>query len=310
MKQYDVVIVGGGPAGLSAALLLGRARRRVLVCDQGAPRNAPAKASHNFLTRDGMPPLQLLQIAREQLQPYTTVEFEAVAITEASRTEQQFTMTLADGRSITTRKLLLATGLVDDLPAIDGIRELWGKSIAQCPYCHGWEVRDTPLAIIGNGHDYFEYARLIKGWTDDLVICTNGPSTFTESEYQALSANNIIIREEEIAELEGTNGQLEAIRFVNGERLARHAIFMHVPQHQRTSLPQQLGCTLTPRGLIEVDAFGKTEIPGLYAAGDATHLMQSIIVAAATGTMAAGRISHELAIENFDQIAAQATVIS
>lgn len=305
MQQYDVVIIGGGPAGLSAALLLARARRRVLVCDSGSPRNAPAAASHNFFTRDGTPPLQLLQLGREQLQPYATVEFEAIAVTEARHNEKQFEIILADERRVSTRKILLATGLIDDLPAIPGIRELWGKSIAQCPYCHGWEVRDMPLAIIGNDPQLFEYARLIKGWTHDLVICTNGPSTLTESQHKALIANNIPIREDEIASLEGSNGQLEAILFANGERLSRHTIFMHVPQHQRSPLPQQLGCALTERGLIQVDAMGNTEVPGVYAVGDAAQPMQSIIAAAASGTIAASRINHELAIEDFDQIAAQ-----
>lgn len=309
MQPYDVVIIGGGPAGLSAALLLGRSRRRVLICDSGSPRNAPATASHNFLTRDGTPPLQLLQLAREQLQPYATVEFESIAVTEAHSEAEMFAITLADGRNIATRKLLFATGLVDDLPPIPGIQDLWGKSIAQCPYCHGWEVRDTALAIIGNGPMLFEYARLISGWTHDLVICTNGPSNLTESQLKSLSANKIAVREEEIAELEGSDGQLEAIRFTNGERLSRHAIFMHVPQHQRSPLPQQLGCTINEKGLIQVDAMGATEIAGLYAVGDAAHPMQSIVVAAASGTIAAGRINHELAIANFDQIAAQSALV-
>jgi thioredoxin reductase len=300
MKQYDVVIVGGGPAGLSAALALGRARRRVLLCDAGEPRNAPAEAAHNILSRDGTPPLQLLQIGREQLAPYYTVEYEAVAVEDAIRNATGFQLTLADGRQVAARKLILATGVQDELPTIPGFQELWGKSVAHCPYCHGWEVRDQPLAIYGNGDGGFELARLLSGWSRDLVLCTNGPATLTAAQRALLEANGIPIREEAVVALEVKNGGLEAVVFADNSRLARHALFIRPPQRQRSHLPQRLGCSFTPNGLIEVDAMGKTGIPGLYAAGDAAQRMQSVIVAAASGTMAAAMLNHELIDENFD----------
>ncbi|MEX1021124.1 MAG: NAD(P)/FAD-dependent oxidoreductase [Litorilinea sp.] len=299
MQQYDVVIVGGGPGGLSAALALGRARRRVLLCDGGAPRNAPTAAAHNFFTRDGTPPLQLLQIGRAQLEPYTSVEFEAVTVEEATRHDTGFTLQFSGGRQVTARKLILATGIRDELPAIPGFQELWGKSIAHCPYCHGWEVRDQPLAIYGNGDDGFELVRLLRGWSHDLVLCTNGPADLSGDQRIRLETKGIPIREEPIVALEGAQGQLETIVFADGSRLARHAIFMRPRQYQRSHLPQRLGCTLTSNGLVQVDLTGRTEIPGLYVVGDAAQRAQSIGMAVSSGSLAAGMLNHELAAEDF-----------
>src|SRR5213082_265068 len=200
MKNYDVVIVGGGFAGLSAALVLGRSRRRVLVSDTGKTRNAVAQESHGFFTRDGTSPAELVRIGREQLRPYETVELYSAGVKAAKAQSKGFEIKLDDETRIACRKLLLASGVVDEMPEIEGFKELWGKSIFNCPYCHGWEVRDQPLALFGG----IELAELLKGWSDDLVLCTDG-ATLSEDESRLLSKNNIAIREERIVRVEGKN---------------------------------------------------------------------------------------------------------
>lgn len=300
-QEYEVVVIGGGPAGLNAGLILGRSRRRVLICDGGRPRNAPAPAAHNLLTRDGTPPLEILAIGRAQLEPYPSVEFAPVEVTTAVRRETAFVLELSDGRTVISNRVLFAGGLRDELPDIPGLNELWGKSIAACPYCHGWEVRDLPLAIFGNGSMGFDLARLLTGWSRDLVLCTHGPSTLSPEEDAQLKANGIAIREEPIIRLEGKDGVLEAVVFASGEPLLRRAGFMRPPFKLAGLLPEQLGCTFDAMGLIEVDAMGKTSVPGLYAAGDATTRMQSITMAVATGAAAAAMINHELIHEAFDR---------
>ena len=294
MKNYDVVIVGGGFAGLSAALLLGRSRRRVLVSDTGKTRNAVAHESHGFFTRDGATPAELVRIGREQLRPYETVELCSVGVKAAKAHSKGFEITLDDETRIACRKLLLATGVVDEMPEIEGFKELWGKSIFHCPYCHGWEVRDQPLALFGG----IELAELLKGWSDDLVLCTDG-ATLSEDESRLLSKNNIAIREERIVRVEGKNGQLENIVFANGETLARKAIFIRPKQHQHSVFAKQLGCEFTDFGTVKVDDFGQTSVPGVYAGGDMIHPLQHISFAVSRGALAAVGMDRALRREDF-----------
>ncbi|HTG17913.1 MAG TPA: NAD(P)/FAD-dependent oxidoreductase [Blastocatellia bacterium] len=294
MKNYDVVIVGGGFAGLSAALQLGRSRRRVLVSDTGKTRNAVAHESHGFFTRDGATPAELVRIGREQLRPYETVELRSVGVKAAKAQSKGFEITLDDETRIACRKLLLATGVVDEMPEIEGFKELWGKSIFNCPYCHGWEVRDQPLALYGG----IELAELLKGWSDDLVLCTDG-ATLSEDESRLLSKNNIAIREERIVRVEEKNGQLENIVFANGETLARKAIFIRPKQQQHSALAKQLGCEFTDSGTVKVDDFGQTSVPGVYAGGDMINPMQHISFAVSRGALAAVGINRALLQEDF-----------
>ncbi|HYI14449.1 MAG TPA: NAD(P)/FAD-dependent oxidoreductase, partial [Thermomicrobiales bacterium] len=184
--MFDTVIVGGGTAGLSAALVLGRARRRVLLVSDGPPRNAPADGAHGFFTRDGTPPYELLRIGREQLEPYATVELREIAATGMDRNNDEFTVTLATGEQVTTRTIVLATGVEDELPAIPGFAELWGRGIYHCPYCHGWEVRDQPLGVYASGEILMHLAPLIRNWSPDVTILTDGPDGLSESQLATL----------------------------------------------------------------------------------------------------------------------------
>lgn len=297
--MFDVVVVGAGAAGLSSALTLGRARRRTLVLDGGLPRNAPSAAAHNLFTRDGTPPAELLSIARDQLRPYDSVEIRWGAATDARAVERGFEVSLADGAPVRARKLVLAHGVVDELPPIAGLAELWGRSVIHCPYCHGWEVRDAPLALLGRGDGGVEFAQLLLGWSRDLVLCTDGPGTLTADQHARLAANGVAVREEPIARLDGAEGQLERVVFADGSTLARWALFVRPTQRLRSDLSARLGCEHTEQGLIRTDEWGQTSVPGVYAAGDVTTPMQQVIRAAAQGASVAALANHTLLAEDF-----------
>ncbi len=204
--KYDVVVVGGGSAGLSAALVLGRSRRRTLVLDAGEPRNAPSSGVHGFFTRDGILLKELLDIGREQLEPYPSVEVRSARVTGASGENGDFEVVLDGGTVTRARKLLLATGVVDELPDKPGFEELWGRSVYHCPYCHGWEVRDRPLAVLSSDERAAERAAFIRNWSRDLVLLTDGPANLNEEGRRTLRALGIPVREEKISHLEGDPG--------------------------------------------------------------------------------------------------------
>jgi thioredoxin reductase len=292
--MYDVVIVGGGAAGLSAALTLGRARRSVLVCSAGAPRNAPAHAAHGLFTRDGTPPAELLRIGREQLLPYPTVELRELAACEVTGAAGSFAVALADGRTERARRVLFATGVIDELPDVPGMRELWGSGVFHCPYCHGWEVRDQPLAVYGRDAGALHLALLLPQWSADVVLLTDGPVPFDEEQRRQLARRGVGVRPEPLQRLKGRDGRLERIVFAAGEDLARSALFVRPPQRQRSALPARLGCVVQD-GFVQVDEFGRTVVPGVYAAGDLTGPYQQLVAAAAAGARAAATINgHDL----------------
>ncbi|SHI38790.1 Thioredoxin reductase [Hymenobacter daecheongensis DSM 21074] len=300
--DYDVIIVGAGSAGLSAALLLGRCLRRVLVCGSGAPRNVTSPAVHAFFTRDGVKPADLLRLGREQLLPYTTVEFRTACVSAILPIANGFELT-AEGETgrtftATTRKVILATGVEDELAPLPGMREMWGRGVLHCPYCHGWEVRDAPLAVYGKGRIVTGLALLISRWSRDVVVCTDGPGNLTANARRRLRHQKIRVYEEPISHLQGTSGgELRHIVFANGEKLARQAVFIHPAQHQRSGLAQQIGCRFNSKGAVWVDKSGQTSIAGLYAAGDATPGAQKALIAAAEGTLAAMAINETLTRE-------------
>ena len=302
MFQIDVVIVGGGPAGLNAALTLGRARRDVLLLDGGQPRNAPAQAVHGFLSRDGLPPAELRRIARQQLAPYQTVEVRDTEVVDAQALGEAgggFAVTMADGSVTRARRLLLATGLVDQLPAIDGLAELWGTSVLHCPYCHGFEVQGQALAVLGGDPRAIQLAAHLTRFSPDVALCTNGTPLDPESR-QLLAGLGVAVRAEPIQRLDGTGGRLRRVVFAAGPPLARDAVFVRAPYRQRSGLPARLGCALLEDGTVQVDDLGRTSVPGVYAAGDLARrpslpfATAQVVMAAAAGAIAAVAIDQGL----------------
>lgn len=296
--MFDVIIVGAGPAGLSAALILGRCRRNVLVCDTGHPRNAVAHALHGFLTRDGTEPGELLRIGREQLRQYETVEVRDIAVIDAVRKDDTFEMILENGSHITSRKLLLAGGVVDELPTIEGFAEFYGRGVHHCPYCDGWEVRDSPLAVFGPAMHGERLALELTAWSRDIVLCTHGPANLDDETLSRLTRNGVAVREERIARLEGEDGEFARIVFMNGDVLPRRALFFYPEERQHTDLPAKLGCDFTKRGVVRTGEYEETTVPGLFVAGDASRRVQLVIVAAAEGAEAAFAINSALLKED------------
>lgn len=299
-SRWDVVIVGAGPAGLSAALVLGRARRKVLLCDRGTPRNWAAKEMHGFITRDGMDPGAFRTRAHEELSRYPSVTFRKARVTRAARADGGgFHVTLQRGTEVWTRKLLLATGVFDVLPPLQGVERFYGTSVFQCPYCDGWEVRDRPVAIYGKRQRGFEMARALTAWTNDIVLCTDGPSGLSRADVAKLERNGIRLRTERIARLRGEGAQLEAVVFRDGDELPRSAMFFDTPTHEQSDLAQSLGCEFTRSGGIKCGEYEATSVPGVFAAGNIIRDVQLVIVAAAEGTRAAFGINRALTREDF-----------
>jgi thioredoxin reductase len=293
MDSYDVAIVGAGPAGLSAALILGRCRRRVLICDHGSPRNAASHALHGFLTRDRIAPAEFLRIGREQLEPYQSVDFKQTEVLNIERSDSGFTLSLADHTNTHCKKLLLATGVKDTLPEIEGILPLYGRSVFHCPYCDGWEMRDRKLAVYGAGESGPGLALELTLWTNDLVLCTDGSEVSTKDS-QRLRKHGIRIRDQRIRRLKGSDGLLKEIEFAAGEPLQRDGLFFSTGQYQGSDLARKLGCEIDEDGSVKTGDYEITNVPGLYVAGDASRLVQLAIVAAAEGAQAAFAINQEL----------------
>lgn len=291
--SHDTVIIGGGPAGLSAALVLGRCMRRVLVCNSGRYRNQRSRALHCFLSRDGIAPADLLSRAAEQLRPYEGVTQARVRVSGIDRAENGFELTTDAGDVFRSRTVLVATGVIDELPEIEGMAELFGSSVHVCPYCDGWEHRNTPVAAFGKGSKGAGLALLLRQWTDDLVLCTHGPGMIGSEDLRRLKLGGIRVHEQVIRGLEGEGGRLTSILFNDGTRLHRRALFFNTGQHPRSALLEKLGCRFGESG-VECNENGETSVPGVFVAGDASRDVQLAIVAAAEGARAALAINKSL----------------
>ena len=297
--MYDVVVVGAGPAGLSAALVLGRCRRTVLVCDNGHPRNEASRSMHGYLTRDGMPPLEFIRAGREELAQYTTVEFRDTTVTDARcGPDSRFETTVETGERVESRKLLIATGVRDRVPEIEGMRALYGRSVFHCPYCDGWEVRDAPLAVYGKAEKGYGLSLELTAWSRDILLCTDGPSGIDEKRTARLHRNGIEVREEKVLRLEEKDGILKRIVFDGAPPSERHALFFTTGQYQQSALAIRLGCEFNDKGTVRTGKYETTHLPGLYVAGDASRAVQWVVVAAAEGAEAAFAINTDLINED------------
>lgn len=297
--HFDVIIIGGSYAGLSAGMALGRALRRVLIIDSGKPCNRQTPHSHNFLTQDGETPKAIWEKARAQVEKYDTVTFYSGLATTGTKTETGFSITTGSGDTFRATKLIFASGISDQMPDIRGFAECWGISVIHCPYCHGYEVRNETTGILSNGDMAFEFSKLINHWTKDLTLLSNGPSTLTPEQKQKLQSHNIALVEKEIEAIGHHEGYIHHVVFKDGSKLALKALYAKIPFVQHSGIPVQLGCELTEHGFIKADAFQKTTVPGVYVCGDSCTMMRSVSNAVATGTMAGAMLNKELVDEGF-----------
>lgn len=293
MDHAEIVIIGGSHAGLSAALTLGRARRNVLVIDDKKPRNKAARYSYGFYTRDKTTPADLLHIGREQLAPYD-VRFVDGTVEKINNTDTIFEIQLSNGAVFTAKKLLLATGLQDDLTPIPGLQECWGKSAFSCPYCDGWEMRDKKLVIISQDHSGYGFSLLLQQWSKDITLCTNGLKPHHQKELDYLESQNINVIDTVISKLENTDCKIQHVLFADGRRLDCDGVFTHPGCQLRNLFSQQLGCEIVKNGHhLVVDDEGRTTVPGVYAAGDIAAKHSQIAMAVASGVKAAFAINDD-----------------
>jgi thioredoxin reductase len=302
-SMWDCIVVGGGAAGLSAGLVLGRARRRTLVVDAGDQSNRPSHGIGGLLGHDGRSPAELYDIGRRELAAYPSVEVRTGVVVSGERCADGFVIELAGGRRERTRRVLLAMGMQYRPPPLPGLAELWGRSVFHCPFCHGWEVRDQPLAVLANGERAMHASLLLRGWSDDVVLLTDGDAELDHDDRDRLAAAGIPVDELPVAELASRDGELAAVVFRDGTRLERSGLLVATTLHQRSHLAEQLGVgfgqsTPVAEAPVAVDALCRTTVPGIFAAGDINAHMPQVASAIATGSLAAASVVQSLLAED------------
>lgn len=297
--EWECLVIGGGAAGLSAALVLGRARKRTLVIDAGRQSNRAAHGIGGLLGHDGRPPAELYELGRKELEQYPSVEVRSGEVRIAKRCGTGFQVELADGTRERVKRVLLAMGMDYRPPELPGLEEIWGTSVFHCPFCHGWEVRDQPLAVLAEGERAVHMATLMRGWSDDVVLLTGGSGGLDAEHRAGLSGAGVTVDDRQVAGLASERGELTAVVFADGSRLPRRGLLVSTTLHQRTDLAAQLGVKFTAAGpvsvdAIEVDAMSRTSVPGVFAAGDVCAQMPQVAAAVSAGSLAAVSVVQSL----------------
>ena len=298
-KHFDVIIIGGSYAGLSAAMSLGRSLRNVLIIDSGLPCNRQTPHSHNFITHDGEKPGAIAEEAKAQVLKYNTVNFLNGLAVSGNKTESGFTITTQNNEEFTGKKLIFATGIKDIMPGIKGFAACWGISIVHCPYCHGYEFRNQKTGIIANGARAFHLASLVNNLTDNITILTSGKADFNAEQIAKLSKHNIKIVETDVSEIEHQNGYIKNVIFNDDSKTQFDAVYAAIPFKQHCEITLALGCEFTEHGYIKVDQFQTTTIKGVFACGDNAVMMRSVANAVYSGNFTGALVNKELTDEQF-----------
>ncbi|WP_145147411.1 NAD(P)/FAD-dependent oxidoreductase [Paenibacillus xylanexedens] len=300
-QLLDVLIIGGGPAGLNAALVLGRARKNVVVIDDETPRNWVTRETHGFVTRDGASPREFRKAAKEQIAAYPSVQFASDTATAITGSDGDFVVKTTQGASYRTKKILFAVGKKDLPLDINGLTEVYGKSAFVCPYCDGWELRDQSLVIIVNGDKALHMAKVISGWTDQYTICTNGSDSLTDEQREELKQHHVTVFDAPIQSINSEEGMVKQVVLNDGTAIPCTGVFFQPKLFTGSELPNAIGCEITESGTVIVDASGKTSVAGVFSAGDAASEMYQAITAASLGALSAVSINNELNFEKWDE---------
>ncbi|WP_281237586.1 NAD(P)/FAD-dependent oxidoreductase [Bacillus safensis] len=296
----DCAIIGGGPAGLSAALVVGRGRKQVIVFDDELPRNRVTQESHGFITNDGMTPIEIRRAGEADLQKYPNIKIKRSRIVDIQKKEERFTLLTHEGDTFEAKKIILATGLQDILPEIEGIHDVYGKTLFSCPFCDGWELKDKALALIAENQRALHMAKLLSNWTKDLIVFTNG-HVLAEEDKVLLTAHSIQIIDVPIVSIDHDNGQLRSLQLANGETVKREGGFVASEFKQSAPFAEKLGCKMTKNAGIETDILGRTTVSGIFACGDNLGGPAQLVLAAAAGSQTGMGVIHEIVQEEFQE---------